>query len=263
MDQIQPPSTWRYPRVIAHRCGGALAPENTLAGLSIAARLGVRAVEFDVMLSRDEVPVLIHDETLERTTSGHGAVNALTAVELQRLDAGRWLHPAYQGVKLPSLIEALQCCQQLGLAANIEIKPASGFDEPTGRITARVVAEFLDACRKAGKLPPPLLYSSFSSLALKAAQQGQRSIRTVPVIPCAWLVASIPEDWHARLQALHCDYLHCDARQLSAAQIAALGAAGVPLACYTVNSMETAERLFAAGVTAVFSDRIDLFPAEG
>jgi glycerophosphoryl diester phosphodiesterase len=62
------------PRWFAHRGGGSLAPENTLAGIRLAARLGYKAVEFDVMLSGDGTPVLIHDETLERTTNGVGRV---------------------------------------------------------------------------------------------------------------------------------------------------------------------------------------------
>ena len=68
----RPAPAWPLPRVFAHRCGGALAPENTLAGLRVAAAKGIRAVEFDVMLSADVSPWLIHDETLERTTSGVG-----------------------------------------------------------------------------------------------------------------------------------------------------------------------------------------------
>lgn len=70
----RPSPGWQLPRVFAHRCGGALAPENTLAGLRMAAQLGCRAVEFDVMLSADASPWLIHDETLERTTGGSGRV---------------------------------------------------------------------------------------------------------------------------------------------------------------------------------------------
>jgi hypothetical protein len=69
---IRPRLGWSLPRVFAHRCGGALAPENTLAGLRIAARLGLRAVEFDVMLSADASPWLLHDESLQRTTNGSG-----------------------------------------------------------------------------------------------------------------------------------------------------------------------------------------------
>src|SRR2546422_6860489 len=68
--------TWPHPRVVCHRGGGALAPENTLAGIRKAAATGFGGVEFDVMLSADKVPLLIHDETLERTTDGRGAVSA-------------------------------------------------------------------------------------------------------------------------------------------------------------------------------------------
>ncbi|MDP3036273.1 MAG: glycerophosphodiester phosphodiesterase family protein, partial [Rhodocyclaceae bacterium] len=84
-----------YPRIIAHRCGGALAPENSLAGLAIAARLGCRAVEFDVMLTADGVPLLIHDETLRRTTTGRGRVAEMTLAEIRRFDAGGPHHAAF------------------------------------------------------------------------------------------------------------------------------------------------------------------------
>ena len=87
---IRPAPAWVLPRVVAHRCGGALAPENTLAGLPIAAALGYRAVEFDVMLSADATPWVIHDETLERTTSGFGNVCATPDVILRTLDAGAY-----------------------------------------------------------------------------------------------------------------------------------------------------------------------------
>ena len=85
---------WSWPEVIAHRCGGALAPENTLAGLAIAARLGCRAVEFDVMLARDGVPVLIHDETLDRCASVAGRVVDLDGAQLMATDVGARFHAA-------------------------------------------------------------------------------------------------------------------------------------------------------------------------
>ncbi|MCC7269211.1 MAG: glycerophosphodiester phosphodiesterase, partial [Rhodocyclaceae bacterium] len=93
---------WPHPRLIAHRCGGALAPENTLAGLRKAFELGYRAVEFDVMLSGDGTPVLIHDETLERTTDGRGRVADTSDAELARLDAGSWRGAQFAGEPLPS-----------------------------------------------------------------------------------------------------------------------------------------------------------------
>lgn len=125
------------PRVFAHRCGGALAPENTLAGLRIAAQLGCRAVEFDVMLSADGSPWLMHDETLERTTDGVGRLGETRDVDLARLDAGCRHHPAFRGEALPTLAAAAALCRQLGLLANVEIKPAAGCEAQTGEVVAR------------------------------------------------------------------------------------------------------------------------------
>jgi hypothetical protein len=129
---------WPWPRVLAHRCGGALAPENTLAGLEAAVRIGCRGVEFDIMLAADGVPVLIHDETLERTTDGHGRVAETSWEVLRRLDAGGWFGERFAGEPLPTLQEAATRCIELGLAVNLEIKPASGFEAETGRVAATV-----------------------------------------------------------------------------------------------------------------------------
>ena len=90
-------SGWLLPKVFAHRCGGALAPENTLAGLRISAALGFRAVEFDVMLSAEGSPRVTHDETLERTTDGCGLVCRSSDTALRRVDAGASRHPAFAG----------------------------------------------------------------------------------------------------------------------------------------------------------------------
>jgi glycerophosphoryl diester phosphodiesterase len=119
------------PRWIAHRGGGSLAPENTLAGIRLAARLGYRAVEFDVMLSADGTPFLIHDETLERTTNGHGRVCATPDDVLLTLDAGG-------GERIPAAAAAL--CRQYGLLANVEIKPAAGYERQTAEVARHCVA---------------------------------------------------------------------------------------------------------------------------
>ncbi|MFZ2854812.1 MAG: glycerophosphodiester phosphodiesterase family protein, partial [Rhodocyclaceae bacterium] len=129
------------PRVFAHRCGGALAPENTLAGLRIAAQMGCAAVEFDVMLSADGSPWLIHDETLARTTDGVGRVCDARDTDLARLDAGRHHHPAFRGEALPTLAAAAALCRRLGLLANVEIKPAAGFEAVSGEVVARRVLD--------------------------------------------------------------------------------------------------------------------------
>ena len=93
--------------VIGHRGAAKRAPENTLAGLRRAHELGAAWVEFDVMLSGDGVPILIHDETLERTTDGHGAVPDHGLAAIRELDAGAWFAPAYAGERVPTLEEAI------------------------------------------------------------------------------------------------------------------------------------------------------------
>src|SRR3974390_1875679 len=111
------PRAWPHPRIIGHRGGGTLAPENTLAGIRKAAESGIRGVEFDVMLTSDRVPVLMHDETLERTTSGRGSVSAPPYTELASLDAGAWFGPESRNEPVPSFERAGRLCVELGLWA--------------------------------------------------------------------------------------------------------------------------------------------------
>ncbi|MCX7165005.1 MAG: glycerophosphodiester phosphodiesterase [Rhodocyclales bacterium] len=236
-----------YPRIIAHRCGGAVAPENTLAGLRLAGRLGCRGVEFDAMLAADGVPVLIHDETLERTTSGRGRVAGMSSAQLARFDAGIPHHAAFAGEPLPTLDEALRLCAELGLWANVEIKPPAGQEAETGYVVAR----------HAAMAKGNLLLSSFSPQALRAAADEAEQL------PRALLVEVIPADWRERMATTGAGALHASARALTADAFEAVRDAGFPLACYTVNRRQDAERLFAMGVSAVFTDRLDLWlPAE-
>ncbi|WP_291984463.1 glycerophosphodiester phosphodiesterase [Candidatus Accumulibacter sp. ACC007] len=241
---IRPRLGWSLPRVFAHRCGGALAPENTLAGLRIAARMGLRAVEFDVMLSADGSPWLVHDERLERTSDGSGRVCETRDATLRGLDAGAHRHPAFRGEPLPSLESAAVLCRQLGLMANVEIKPAAGFEFLTGEVVARQVRELWVGA----ELP---LVSSFSEEALLAAREA------VPELPLGVLYESPPEDWLTRVNDLAALSLHCDAEHLDDSVLSSARANGIPVLCYTVNELGAAEALFRRGVMAVFSDRID------
>ena len=241
---------WPYPRFIAHRGGGTLAPENTLAGLRLAPRYGYRAVEFDVMLSADGTPFLIHDETLERTTDGAGAVADTPDRILRALDAGSWYGEIFSGECIPTLDEAMRLCLELGLWANIEIKPARGRETETGATVGRLV---LASCRRSS-LPPPLL-SAFSVAALDAAR------RVAPELPRGLLMDELTPHWRESAAALGCLSVHCNASRIHASGIAAVREAGYGLACYTVNDPADADRLIAAGVDAVFTDRLDRIPA--
>lgn len=241
---MPPAPGWSLPRVFAHRCGGALAPENTLAGLRISAALGVRAVEFDVMLSADGSPWVIHDEALERTTSGSGRVCDASDAVLGGLEAGSRHHPAFAGETLPNFNAVATTCRALGLLANVEIKPANGFEAVTGEVVARHV---LDLWRGA---PLPLV-SSFSEVALAAAR------RVAPQLPLACLYESPPADWQARFHALGAFSLHFEASELDDSILEEALASKIPVLCYTVNERELAASFIKRGVSAVFSDRID------
>ena len=228
------------PRWIAHRGGGSLAPENTLAGIRLAARLGYRAVEFDVMLSADGTPFLIHDETLARTTNGDGRVCATPDGVLLTLDAGG-------GERIPTMAAAAALCRQYGLLANVEIKPAAGYE----RQTAEVVARQCVALWQGAEILP--LISSFSMEALAIARD------LAPGVPRGLLFDAVPADWHRQLLSLGGVTLHCNAKLVCGEVLAEAAAQAVPVLCYTVNSVAASKKLLASGVSAMFTDRIDLF----
>lgn len=249
---------WPFPRVLAHRGGGRLAPENTLAAIGVGRAHGFRGVEFDAMLAADGVPVLIHDPTLERTTDGRGEVAALTAAQLGALDAGGWYAPAYAGEPVPTLAAALRRCRELDLWVDLEIKPAPGAAERTGEAVARLAAQaYADLLRAGGDAadrvqPRVPLFSSFERAALAAARAA------APDIPRGYLLDRVPADWREALAALGCVALHTNHRHLTPLLARAVKDAGYWLFCYTVDEAARAEELRNWGVDAFCTDRLDL-----
>lgn len=230
------------PRLIAHRGASARAPENTIAAFEEAARLGVRWVEFDVMLCGDGTPVVIHDEALCRTTGAEGRVAETGLDALKRLDAGRWFSAAFAGQTVPTLAEALAALDRFDLGANVEIKPAEGHAVETGEAVACLLRDHWPA-----RLAPPVV-SSFSPEALRAAHAVHPGHDYAP------LFDEIGADWRAHMDAVGAQALHCDAARLTADRAAAVLATGAAMRCYTVNDPAEARRLLAMGVGSVFSD---------
>ena len=228
--------SWPYPRVLAHRGGGALAPENTLGAIRLGASLGFKGVEFDVMLAADETAVLIHDETTERTTGVKGRVSLTAYAKLEKLDAGN-------GEKIPRFEEAAALCRKLGLWANVEIKPAGGHEVATGKVVARLARELWRG------MPAPLL-SSFSVAALEAAQ------KEAPELARGYLVDTLPSGWEATARRLQCVSVHCNHKKLSAEAAAAVRSAGYGLLCWTVNDAQSARRLLGWGVDCLVTDAL-------
>jgi glycerophosphoryl diester phosphodiesterase len=247
---------WPYPKIIAHRGAGTLAPENTLAAMRRSLSLGMHAVEFDVMLSGDGIPVLMHDVCLGRTVAGHGSVSDYTASELEAMDAGAWFGESFAGEPVPAYEQVFHFCANNGIWMNVEIKPAPGAAVQTGRVVAELTArlcanEHLLQARGAADHPLPVL-SSFSFDALLAARNA------APEIPRGFVVDAVPDDWQKRLAEIDALALHVNHRNLAAHQAAAIKAAGFGLFCYTVNDPARARQLLGWGADALCTDRIDL-----
>ena len=216
-----------------------------MAGLRTAARLGATMVEFDVQLSRDGIPILMHDATVDRTTNGTGAVADLVLANLMELDAGVLFAAAFAGEPVPTLAAALALCVDLGLAANIELKLSEETD--SARQSGARIAETAAALWPADR-PPPLL-SSFSHAALQGAATA------VPQWPRGCLFSGAPTDWQARANAVGATTLNVHHRDNPPGSHAAFLHSGRPVIVYTVNDPAEALALLTKGFAAVISDQ--------
>lgn len=242
---------WPYPRWIAHRGAGKLAPENTLAAFRLGAAYGWRMFECDVKLSADDLPFLMHDATLERTTNGSGTGGDLRWDALSRLDAGSWFSRSYAGEALPTLEQVARYCRANHLLLNIEIKPTPGTEAHTGSLVAQAAARLWH-----GAAVPPLL-TSFKPDALRAAQAA------VPELPRGLLLDELWPGWPDAARTLGCQAIVCNHRLWNANSIAQAHAAGCRTLSYTVNEPADAQRLLALGIDGIITDRVDLFaPAD-
>ncbi|WP_427183313.1 glycerophosphodiester phosphodiesterase [Bordetella bronchialis] len=239
-----PLPAWPYPRLIAHRGGGRLAPENTMAGMRAGAEHGYRMFEYDVKLSKDNVLVLLHDDDVDRTTDGKGPARGMTLAELTALDAGAWHSPAFAGARIPTLEEVARFTLANGIASNVEIKPCPGRETETGTAVALAARELWQ-----GAAVPPLL-SSFSEEALAAAHVA------APKLPRALLVDKIPSDWRDRLVQHDCIGFNVNQKDVTPELVKAVHGAGYRLSAWTVNDPARARQLLDWGVDGIFTDEL-------
>lgn len=236
------PSIKIVPPVIGHRGACAYAPENTLASFLKAKQLGVNWVEFDVMLTRDEQVVVIHDETIDRTTNAKGEVSALDWSYLQTLDAGSWFNKKFSGEKILLLSEVIAFLNQHQLNANIEIKESIGREA----ITVKKVMQVIHQCWQE-KAPPPLI-SSFSLAVLEAVRVNS-STAQLGFLMREWL-----PDWENICDRLACISVNINEKILTSDRVEKIRSTDRAVLSYTVNNRDRAKELFSWGVDAVFSD---------
>lgn len=235
--------------VHAHRGGAGLAPENTVAAFRKALELGVDALEMDLHVTRDGVVVVIHDDTLDRTTDGRGPVSERNLEALKRYDAGARFAPRFAGEAIPTLREVIALVQASGNARvrlNIETKFGRGQEGTPADFEERVLA----ILRETGFVERTILQSfSHPSLAKTKALE--------PKLKLAVLVGrDTPRDPVNLVRQLKADYYSPSFRQVTPSLLAALHAAGIPVVSWTVNDLADARRLLDAGLGALPGDGI-------
>ncbi|AMM23801.1 glycerophosphodiester phosphodiesterase [Variovorax sp. PAMC 28711] len=239
---------WPYPRWIAHRGAGKLAPENTLAAFRLGAAHGYRMFECDAKLSADGVPFLMHDATLARTTNGgQGVGGELPWHALSQFDAGSWHSRVFAGEPLCTLEHAARFCRANGYLLNIEIKPTPGTERQTGEVVAQHAARLWH-----GAAIAPLL-TSFQVEALESAAAAQ------PELPRGLLLDALRDGWLATAQRLGCAAIVCNHALWDIGTVAGAKAAGLRTLSYTVNDDGAAQRLIDLGTDGIITDRVDLF----
>jgi glycerophosphoryl diester phosphodiesterase len=246
---------WPYPRWIAHRGAGKLAPENTLAAFRLGAAHGYRMFECDVKLSADGVPFLLHDDTLGRTTNARdkpGPDRGAGAGEhpwsaLSQLDAGSWHSATYAGEPLPSLEAIARYCLANKYFLNIEIKPSPGTERHTGEVVTQHAARLWKAAAA-----PPLL-TSFQPEALQGAAQAE------PHLPRGLLLDSLCSGWLETALRLGCVAVVAKHTLWDSASVSQAKSAGLRLLSYTVNDELVAQRLLGLELDGIITDQVDAF----
>ena len=260
----------------AHRGAGTAAPENTLVAIEYSQQYGYNAIEFDVMLSKDNKTFLMHDEERGRTVEGTGSCSQYTLEELTSLDACKWhtgdrgdFSKCLQSRLVPQYQQVLDYCRQYGIWMNVEVKPCEGHEDATGAEVARLtknsfakelallavqLAEFqyAEIFKTVSNLP---LISSFSYTSLLAVA------REAPMLPRAYLIHNLAEvpEWRKQMVEIRAIAVHTSVEFLTEEQAREIKRLGYGLFVYTVNSLEDRDRLLGWGVDSFCTDEIELF----
>lgn len=229
----------RRPIVVAHRGASAFAPENTISAFTLALQQGAEAIEVDVHLSQDGIPVVIHDHTLDRTTTGKGLVSHHTLADLRSLDAGSWFDPAFAGQRIPTLGEVLAWAQGR-IYLKIEVK--------TLPMRYPGVEEKILALLRRWDMEEHVEVFSFDHHCVR------RFKALAPHIPVGVCYVGDVGDPVALARYASAEVIHPQWMGISPALVETAHAAGLLVDAWTVNDPETATRLAAWGVDFVTTD---------
>lgn len=234
------------PKVIGHRGAKAYAPENTLASIHTAADMGIEWVEVDVKLTKDSVPVIFHDDELERCTGAEGLMRDLDFNAVRELDAGSWFGESFIGEKIPTLEELLNVVLERGLGVNLEIKPCPGREIETAEVMLDMATRIWPE-----DLPPPLI-SSFSHVSLQTA------FDMIHDWPRGLLIDDPLENWQELVEFLETTTININGNKCTRDEVEEYIELQKPILAYTINDPMRAQELLRWGVDSVFSDNPDV-----
>jgi len=235
----------KLPTIIGHRGARNYAPENTLESIHTAADMGVKWVELDVKLTKDSVPIIMHDDDLDRTTNGHGPVAEINFGDLCNLEAGSWFSESFSGVKIPTLEEAIEVILARGLGVNLEIKPCAGREVETAEVMLDQISQIWDDRDR-------LLISSFSHVSLEVAMDMANDYYR------GLLLDSEPiENWKELADYLDVATINIDGRTANRDFIEEIMELQKPILAYTINDPQLAKSLRQWGVDTMFTDDPD------
>ncbi|MDD3028905.1 MAG: glycerophosphodiester phosphodiesterase family protein [Alphaproteobacteria bacterium] len=232
------------PPVIAHRGAPLCAPENSLESFIAAHQAGSRWVEADVKLTSDGIPIVFHDDTLERTTSGSGTVADTPWSIIQRLDAGSWFSPTFSKVRVLTLFDLLSFCAKTSMRLVLELRPSPG------RTRATAMVALIEASKSWGEETPPPLVSSFDMDALMIAAQLR------PDWPRSLFLNEWDDNWLSMAILTQASALSFNETVLTPERLERINAAPFPILAHTVNNPSRAKELLGQGIKAVFSDNV-------
>lgn len=227
-------------KIYAHRGSSGTHPENTLAAFKATAKLPVHGVEFDVHMTKDRELVVIHDETINRTSNGTGFIKDMTLAELKEFDFGSWFSPKFKQEAIPTLREVLYIYKDTHHHLNIELKsdvfPYEGMEQ-------EVLQMLLDY-----RLEARVVISSFNHEMVRNFKQ------LAPQIETAILFMEVMIEPHKYAEVVGADALHAFfptvLRQMGVEAIAS----GKKVRVFTVNEEKYADMLEKVGVDAIFTD---------
>lgn len=236
----------KLPQIIGHRGAAAYAPENTLEGIHTAADMGVEWVELDVKLTKDDVPIIFHDDNLDRTTNGSGPVAEKTLEELRELECGSWFGESFAGIRIPTLEEAVEVLIDRDLGLNLEIKPCPGREKETAEVALDVLSQYWDNHDK-------LLISSFSHVSLEVAYEMAQDWHRGLLLPEEW-----PENWRDLAEYLKVSSVNLNGNTVTRENVEEAMELELPILAYTINEPDRARFLQSWGVDGFFSDAPDV-----